>query len=465
MTGVALGVTVMPEYFQVEGVAAVFDRLAPLCPRAVCTVPAVMAPADAATGAREPPADAGAGHGRLLDRPLWDGRRELFVRTAASFTVDRQRYAGLRYQPPPPDALTDEAGRIVDDVLATCRRAGIEGQLQIMCGAPPGYRVQLGEAHADDQPLTAFGAPVTGRVDANLSLASPHLRAYMAALISDLAARYPDLGGLRFDWPEYPPYHPDSLLFDFSAHAMAAGARLGVDAAGLAARVRQAMPALRALLAGPQLPAVLRRDGLAALAAAVPVLAELLAWRRALATDYARFLARAAADASGGRLRTHFQGFPPPMDALSGFDPDALDAFASDIGVKLYTMHWPMIERAYATRLSALAEMDGDAALAVVRAALGTDPRPPVLAQVRYPAPDEPHPADDAAIAAKLGAARASVRRARFWAMAHAYGPEDDVLRRFRAAAAGGGAVHINRYGYLSDAKLASLARVIAGAG
>jgi hypothetical protein len=461
MTGVPLGVTVMPEYFQVEGVAAVFDRLAPLRPAALCTAPAVMAPADAATGAREPPADAGAGHGRLLDRPLWDGRRELYVRTAASFAVDRARYAGLRYQPPPPDPLTDRAGQIVDEVLAQCRRSGIEGQLQIMCGAPPGYRVQLGEAHADDQPLTAFGVPVRGRVDANLSLASPHLRAYMAALIGDLAARYPDLAGLRFDWPEYPPYHPDSLLFDFSPHAVAAGARLGVDAAGLAARLRQDAPGLRALLARPDLPARLAAQGLRAVLADIPVLAELAAWRRTLAADYARFLAQAAADASGGRLRTHFQGFPPPLDLLSGFDPATLDGFATDIGVKLYTMHWPMIEHAHATRLRDVLGLSGDGALAVVRAALGTDPAPPVLAQVRYPAPGDAHPADDATIAGKLRAARAGVHRARFWAMAHAYGPEADVLRRFRAARPAAGAVHVNRYGYLSDAKLAALARVM----
>ena len=37
----------------------------------------------------------------------------------------------------------------------------------------------------------------------------------------------------------------------------------------------------------------------------------------------------------------------------------------------------------------------------------------------------------------------------------HSYGPLDDVVRRFGAVS--GGRAWINRYGYLSDAKLAAL--------
>ncbi len=76
-----LGVTVLPEYVQVEGVDKVLDNLVRMGATAVATSPYVMEPADAKTGGREPPDDAGAGKVRLLDRPLW-GRRELFVRTA-----------------------------------------------------------------------------------------------------------------------------------------------------------------------------------------------------------------------------------------------------------------------------------------------------------------------------------------------------------------------------------------------
>ena len=43
------------------------------------------------------------------------------------------------------------------------------------------------------------------RVDRNASLASPHVQAYGAALLAELADRYPGVHGLRIDWPEYPP--------------------------------------------------------------------------------------------------------------------------------------------------------------------------------------------------------------------------------------------------------------------
>src|SRR5918996_4956037 len=99
----SLGITVMPEYIQTEGIDALLDNLIGRARvTAVATSPYVMAPADEATGVREPPADAEAGKVRLLGRPLW-GRRELFVRTAPSFTPDRSLYRGLRYQPAEPD--------------------------------------------------------------------------------------------------------------------------------------------------------------------------------------------------------------------------------------------------------------------------------------------------------------------------------------------------------------------------
>src|SRR4051812_15710308 len=75
----ALGVTVMPEWFQHEGVEPVLDRLQAMGVGAIATSPYVMAPCGEGEGAREPPADGEAGKVRPLDRPLW-GRRELWVR-------------------------------------------------------------------------------------------------------------------------------------------------------------------------------------------------------------------------------------------------------------------------------------------------------------------------------------------------------------------------------------------------
>ena len=97
-----LGITVLPEYIQSETIDGVLDKLVHVVgATAVAISPYVMEEADEKTGNREPPADAGAGSVRKLDRPLW-GKRELYVRTAPSFVPDRKLYEGLRYQPPPP---------------------------------------------------------------------------------------------------------------------------------------------------------------------------------------------------------------------------------------------------------------------------------------------------------------------------------------------------------------------------
>src|SRR6478609_2249479 len=95
----SVGVTVLPEFFQNEGVDNVLDNLTRRANvTAIATSPYVMAPMAEGTGSREPPIDAGAGSVRLLDRELW-GRRELWVRTAPSFTPDKDLYSGLRYRP------------------------------------------------------------------------------------------------------------------------------------------------------------------------------------------------------------------------------------------------------------------------------------------------------------------------------------------------------------------------------
>jgi len=77
-----LGVTVMPEWIQSEGVDQVLDNLERAGVSAVATSPYVMAESDAENAGREPPIDAGAGKVRLLDRPLW-GKRELRCLTAS----------------------------------------------------------------------------------------------------------------------------------------------------------------------------------------------------------------------------------------------------------------------------------------------------------------------------------------------------------------------------------------------
>ncbi len=459
------GITVNPEFVQWEGEDRVLENVSwRLNASIVATVPAVMEPSDDESGGREPPLDAGLGKDRRLDRELWD-RRWLYVKSSPSFAPKRDLYRGLAFQPPEPDALTDREGPKVASFLSALKMNGIETHLQIMAAAPPCYRVQSTGSIPDAQPLTADGRTIGNRVDANLSLAHPELRAYLAALISDLVQQYPDMDVLRFDWPEYPPYHPDSLLFDFSAHAMRLGETLGLDVQGLRNRLVAFAPEMKALLR-PGVDAIgsgFSLEDRTGLEKHLPVVAELLHYRRALVTDYGRFLARTVESESNGRVKCCLQCFPPPLNMLSGFSIATMDAHVDAIAVKIYTMHWPMIERAYVARLVEIAGGAPDDCLTTIRSVLAIGPAlDQPFSQVAYPRPNEPHPATDDLIESKLRSASQQIDNADMWGITHAYGPTDDVVRRFRAVErASGGRVHINRYGYLSDEKISAIAGVM----
>jgi hypothetical protein len=460
-----LNLTVMPEYPQTAGVGPVLDNLQERArATALTTSTYVMAPAEGPGASREPPGDTEAGSVRLLDRPLW-GRRALMVRTAPSFEADRALYEGLRYQPPRPDGLTARDGPVVDAFLAAAKDRGLKTYLQIQAAIPPGYRVQFGGPEPDDRPLLPDGTPGGGRVDNNGSLASPHVKAYGCALIRDLCRAYPNVDGLRIDWPEVPPYSFDSLFFDFGPHAAAAAERLGFDFA----RMRGDAGRLYGFLAGGLTDGHLTLaldsgEGPLTWLERYPGVHDLARFRACLVAELIGAYRDALRAAAGPGTELFIQGFPPPWQQVTGFDVPRLAGSCQVIGVKLYTMHWPMIVRAYAEVL--LAANPGLSAALLLRLLfawldLVDDGAPERLEAVAYPGPEEPHLAGPGAQARKVEAVRQAARGTPVVAMAHGYGPLEDVRARLAVAwRASGGKMAVNRYGYLSDDKLAALGAV-----
>jgi hypothetical protein len=86
------------------------------------------------------------------------------------------------------------------------------------------------------------------------------------------------------------------------------------------------------------------------------------------------------------------------------------------------------------------------------------DQGPARVGDFAYPEPDQPHPVGAAAQARKIAQMRAAAGATPVFALAHGYGPRDDFARRATVAwQASGQRLWVNRYGYLSDAKLAVL--------
>jgi len=450
MTSRFVGITVMPEFIQTETVNGLLDNIQRRTrATAVATSPYVMEPAAEGEGGREPPIDAGAGSVRLLDRPLW-GKRELFVRTAPSFAPERRRYQGLRYQPSEPTALTRDQGPLVGQFVEEARRRGLKVYFQVQAAIPPGYRVQFGGPVEDDAPRLPNGEIPQRRVDRNGSLGSSHILDYGTALLGDLAAAYPGVDGFRIDWPEYPPYTLDDWFLDFSSHAKAAAGGLGLDADRLQWEAQGLYQKLRAGDAG-LLASLLDTRALRDLGHVKAHLVERL---------LARY--RAALDAAGAKDKELMpNAFPPPWSRLSGFDYARAAPHSSSLSVKLYTMHWPMMLRFAA---EAVRGAEDAAACTLARLLDIVDGEPPASIDAwHYPEPEEPHPVGIEAQRRKIVQARAVAGDTPVNALAHSYGPVSDFRQRLSAAwQASGGRVWINRYGYLSDAKLDVIGEVTA---
>lgn len=75
--------------------------------------------------------------------------------------------------------------------------------------------VQPSGLRTEDTPRLPDGSLPRERMADTGSLASPGIRAYNRAYARDLFRNYPEIDGLRVDWPEYPCYKLDEAFQDF----------------------------------------------------------------------------------------------------------------------------------------------------------------------------------------------------------------------------------------------------------
>ncbi len=463
------GVTVLPEYFQSEGVEAVLDRLQHAGVNTIATSPYVMEPATEDTGAREPPADAGAGSVRLLDRPLW-GKYELFVRTEPSFQPDTSRYSGMRYQPATAGELSRREGAVVRKAFEAAHSRGMRVYLQVQAAIPPGYRVQFGGPHEEDLPRMPDGSVPQNRVANNGSLCAPAILEYQQAFIHDLIARYPDVDGIRFDWPEYPPYRWDSIFVDFSSHAEQASGLSPADYQHLRHEINAVKQFLSSAESTEVFNDVVQNGG------------EVFWnwWHQQRGVDLwltlknqavsrlIQTLRHAMNDAGGEKIRLAPASFPAPWSFLSGMHGESVYGHCDEVAVKFYGMHWLMMLGFYHQQIAG--EADAKRSATVARALpLIFDcvdlPNEKVTPEtLSYPAPDQPHLMNAAIIQRKLQHAHRHAGDQRVHALAHSYGPVSDFQSRLEAThAASRHGLWINRYAYLSDEKLSAVRQVLSG--
>ena len=453
-----LGITIFPEYIQSEGPEALLDNLLAKMPlTAVATSPYVMEECSPEKGGeREPPADSDKGLARLLDRPLW-GKSEVWVSAMPSFEPNWELYQGLRYQPLEPSELTNREGPVIDQFIDAAQARGIKVYFQVQSAIPPGYRVQFGGPVEEDMPRMPDGSITTRKLDKNGSLASEEILGYGEALIKDLVARYPAIDGIRIDWPEYPPYFLETVFLDFCDHAKTFAEEQGVDFENLRRRAGTLYKHLTEELDDQSLEAYL--DSPESFFEKWSDCAEWFDFKSLLVSN----LLRRFKSAIGNEKTLFPSGFPPPWNRLSGFNYSQASEIVDAISCKFYTMHWPMMLRNYADSLT---ENNPTLNKALLAKCLATgfnaySPIPDSSDDIEYPQPNENHPVDLESLANRQSQVQSHAGNTPVWALGHAYGPVSDFKNRAEAVQkASSTGLWINRYAYLSDAKLNALAEL-----
>ena len=467
-----LGVTVYSEYIINEGVDRVLDNLTTrAAANAVAINPSVATKSTDGIGTYEPPDDAGSSP-RLLDRPLW-GEHGLWIRGAPSYHPDESLYADSPYKPGQPNELTDELGHIIDDFIDGALARGFKVYFQVSASCPPTTGATasptFGMSRGEDLPHLPDGRITENPMANTTCLASDAIRSYLSALVGDLLQAYPRITGFRPDWPEYPCYKLDEAFHDFSPHVRMWATSRGWDFEDIRRDVAALYDHLHGGLTNDELEefAGIDRGRVTqiALLRRYPGVFEWLRLKAALSVDLLAHWRSAILEAGGVDKELSANAFVPPFSLFTGFDFAGAGTHCDAVTPKLFTMHWAQMVSFWGEVL--LSRNAGLREELVVQALanlfdLGDDIQATKLSEYHYPEPDEPHPIPTETQARKIRQAIAQTDgRAAVTPMVHGYGPHDDFVRRFRLAAESpADGIWVNRYGYLSDAKLDAIGSV-----
>jgi hypothetical protein len=461
-----LGITVMSPYYQTEGVDHVISNLVNRAgATAVATNTSVAAPAPDGEGSFQPPDDAGASV-RLFDRPLW-GKPALWMQSAPGHQPNKKFFADSLYQPRQGDSLTKREGPIIGRFISKAKSAGLKVYIQTGAAQPPGLRTE-------DTPRLPDGRLPEDRMANTGSLASLDIRNYNRAWVRDIFATYPDIDGIRPDWPEYPCYKLDEAFQDFSPHVAQWATEHGFDFGRMQRDVAAFYRYLHGSLTNADLTDFATPDRgkftLLSLMQSYPGVAEWLRCKAALSTDLLADWRTAITTYGGAEKELSANAFMAPFSLITGLDFAAAAQYCASIAPKLYTMHWSLMVKFWGDVL--MAANPGLDETLLVRTIVhlldlddGSHNQAKVgstIADYGYPEPDEPHPIPTEAQVRKLNQVMAVTRgRTKIYALVHGYGPLDDFRRRLQLVADSPvDGAWINRYGYLSDDKLDSIGEI-----
>ncbi len=456
-----LGITVLSPFFQNEGVESTLDSIERTGATAVAINTSVTEPVEPGQGSFQPPDDAGASV-RLFDRPLW-GKQALWLRSGPGHEAHRSFFDGLAYQPREPNDLTVSQGRIIGRFIDSAKARSLKVFFQTSAAAPPDLRDV-------DRPRLPDGRLPVERMADTGSLASADIRAYNRAWVRDIFATYPNIDGIRPDWPEYPCYKLDEAFQDFSPLVRIWAEENGFDFGRMQLEVGRFYSYLHGSLTNRDLADFATSDRgrftILRLYNQFPAIAEWFRFKAALSTDLLRDWRDAIIEFGGPEKELSANAFMTPFSYITGLDFTSTSEICDSVSPKLYTMHWSLMVKFWGDVLMASNPGLDESLLVQVLVNLldlaDGDEGGRTIDEYGYPEPNEPHPIPTSAQTRKIDQVMAAVGgKIPVHALVHGYGPLDDFKRRLQLVVdSNADGAWINRYGYLSDDKLDAIGEI-----
>jgi hypothetical protein len=376
---------------------------------------------------------------------------------------------------------------VVRQIIEGARARGLAVEIQVspytLPGAPGGqtFGSGHGSGNVGDRPRRIDGTVGERIVAGHGCLNNPRVRALGRARLQEAARHYPDVDGIFLDWCEYTNYFLEDCFVCFCEHCQAAAEASGYDWSRIVRdtqafwdRLHRLTPAdfddIVAAAENPSLdldPINEMADVWLRLALEdYPGAADLLRFKADSVVAAAADLRRTLDDAGASGVALGLNGFAPPWDLVTGMDYRRVHEVVQATRCKLFSFHWPMITRWWAESLLAWNPgLDEQSVLRAVQSAL--DLPPPAtehrraLADYGMPRPDEPHPITPDALTRKVNRAIRQAGSASCLAYVHGYRPPAEFARVLEAVLASEATgCWVQRYGYLSDEKLAIMRAV-----
>ena len=456
-----LGITVLGDFILSEGVEGIIANLTRIGATAVTVNPTVTGPGTEQNGSFQPPIDAGSSP-RVFDRPLF-GKHSLWVRGGVSYRPRTELYAQSAYSARQPNELTTEHGAVIGEFIDAAVAAGLKVYLQIGAVQPSGLR-------DEDKPRLPNGNIPDNRMANTGSLASEAVRSYNRAYVKDLIAEYPNITGFRPDWPEYPCYTFGEVFQDFSDHVAEFAKANGFDFD----TIKQDVGDLYDVLLGTAQDRKLSNsdfDSLGETSTWSHSIQEWLRLKAALSNDVLKHWRSAITDGGGEQYELSTNAFMTPYSTATGLDYAGAAEICNAVSPKFYTMHWSLMVQFWAEPiLAGNPQLSEESVVGCLVKLMDIDDefQGKRIADYGYPDPDEPHPIPNGPQLRKLDQCVeqiSGVGLGDLYPLVHGYGPVDDFARRLELVAEHDSinGLWINRYGYLSAAKLDAIQRIKAG--